>query len=58
MEDYTAQLATLIDLDARHDDLLDRLDDLDKRVERVLSECLADRAPAAAASTAPPVAAP
>ncbi len=28
----------LLDLDARHDDLLQRLEDLDKRVARVLAE--------------------
>jgi hypothetical protein len=29
---------TLLDLDARHDDLLQRLEDLDKRVARVLAD--------------------
>jgi len=33
----------LMDLEARHDDLLVRLAELDKRVEEVLAECLAVR---------------
>ncbi len=39
MDQYTAQLDFLIDLEARHEDLLVRLDDLDKRVEKTLAEC-------------------
>lgn len=39
MDAVTTQLDALLDLEARHDDLLDRLEELDKRVERVLSEC-------------------
>ena len=35
------QLEELLELEARHDDVLRRLDELDKRVERVLAECLA-----------------
>jgi hypothetical protein len=34
------QLKLLLDLESRHEDLLDRLDDLDKRVEKVLAEFL------------------
>ena len=34
------QLTLLLDLEARHDDLLLRLDDLDKRVSKTLAECL------------------
>ncbi len=36
MENYVAELALLADLDERHDDLLERLDELDKRIEGVL----------------------
>jgi len=32
------QLNLLLELEARHEDLLDRLDELDKRVEKVLAE--------------------
>jgi len=40
MNALASQLETLLELEARHDQLLDRLDDLDRRVERVLAECL------------------
>jgi hypothetical protein len=39
MDHQTAQLDLLIDLEARHEDLLLRLDELDKRVEKTLAEC-------------------
>jgi hypothetical protein len=39
MDTRTAQLDLLMDLEARHDDLMLRLDELDKRVERTLAEC-------------------
>ena len=39
MEDETTQLNTLLELETRHDDLLQRLEELDHRVERVLKEC-------------------
>ena len=39
MDPYTAQLDLLIDLEARHEDLLARLGELDKRVEKALAEC-------------------
>jgi energy-coupling factor transporter ATP-binding protein EcfA2 len=39
MDHQTAQLDLLIDLEARHEDLLVRLDELDKRVEQTLAEC-------------------
>lgn len=42
-----SQLEMLLDLDARHDDLLERLDELDRRVERVLVECTPARGLAA-----------
>lgn len=40
MDAARSQLETLLDLEARHDDLLQRLDDLDKQVEQVLAENL------------------
>jgi tetrahydromethanopterin S-methyltransferase subunit G len=43
--DAAAQLETLLDLEARHEDLLQRLDELDRRVEKVLGECLRGRQP-------------
>jgi hypothetical protein len=43
MSDYTSQLELILDLEARHDDLLDRLDELDQRVAKTLSDCLALR---------------
>lgn len=50
--DAAAQLQALLDLEARHDELLDRLDELDRRVENVLSECL--RSPAPSVTSAGP----
>lgn len=41
--DAAAQLEALLDLEARHEDLLERLDELDQRVEAVLRECLTAR---------------
>jgi hypothetical protein len=35
----TAQLELLLDIEARHEDLLNRLAELDKRVEKTLAEC-------------------
>jgi hypothetical protein len=35
----TAQLELLLDIEARHEDLLRQLDELDKRVEKTLAEC-------------------
>ena len=40
MDTPNSQLQTLLELEARHDDLLQRLHELDKQVERVLAECL------------------
>jgi hypothetical protein len=40
MDSLPFQADEILDLEARHDDLLRRLADLDKRVERVLAECL------------------
>jgi tetrahydromethanopterin S-methyltransferase subunit G len=39
MDALPKHLQALLDLEARHDDLLDRLDELDKRVEQVLAQC-------------------
>lgn len=38
MDGLVSQLATLLDLDARHKELLERVSDLDRRVERTLTE--------------------
>jgi hypothetical protein len=45
MINKNTQLELLLDLEAKHDDLLKRLAELDKRVEKTLSECLALRQP-------------
>jgi len=39
MECAEDQLAKLMELDARHDDLLERLEALDREVRKVLAEC-------------------
>jgi hypothetical protein len=46
MFDRNAQLELLLDLETRHDDLLSRLEELDKRVAKTLAECMATRQPA------------
>jgi hypothetical protein len=38
MDGLVSQLALLLDLDARHEELLERASDLDRRVERTLAE--------------------
>ena len=43
MFDRSAQLELLLDLESRQDDLMLRLDELDRRVEKTLGECLALR---------------
>jgi hypothetical protein len=43
MEKYTAELKELIDLEARHDELLRQIDDLDKQVAAVLALWTAER---------------
>lgn len=43
MDESTRQLQTLLDLDARHDELLERLEELDRRVALVLAEGMAGR---------------
>jgi hypothetical protein len=39
MDTPTPPLDPITDLDARHEELLRRLDELDKRVEKTLAEC-------------------
>jgi hypothetical protein len=43
MLDRSAQLELLLDLECRQDDLMLRLEELDRRVEKTLGECLALR---------------
>ncbi|NLX98684.1 MAG: hypothetical protein GXY83_21195 [Rhodopirellula sp.] len=43
MDDAYRQFQTLLELDARHDELLDQLDELDKQVGCVLAEWTANR---------------
>ena len=43
MDTATRQLHDLLELEARHDDLLRRLDDLDKRVAKVVAQCVLSR---------------
>ena len=43
MDTQTPQLDLLMDLDARHEELLRQLEELDKRVEKALVECQAFR---------------
>ena len=43
MENYTKVLKLLVDLEERHDDLLVRLEELDKQVEAVLVLWLNER---------------
>ena len=45
MDAAVEQLQTLLDLEARHDDLLDRLAELDQRVAEVLAGYQTPRAP-------------
>jgi hypothetical protein len=44
--DADAQLEALMDLETRHDDLLTRLDALDRRIKTVLSDCMPGKVPA------------
>jgi len=50
MEEHASQLGTLLELEGRHDDLLERLAELDQRVQKILAECQAGRALAAGSS--------
>jgi hypothetical protein len=43
MDNYAPQLELLVELENRHDELLQRLADLDKQVEQVLKEWLSVR---------------
>lgn len=43
MDECQRQFQALLELDARHDELLDQLAELDRRVAKVLAECLAAR---------------
>ena len=39
MDSQTSEFDLLMSLEARHEELLQRLDELDKRVEQALAEC-------------------
>lgn len=54
MDGTPHQLDILVDLEARHDDLLRRLEELDKRVEKVLAEWQPARKPDLALTPNPP----
>lgn len=45
MDTPLLQVSLIADLEARQDDLMLRLDELDKRVERALAECQTNREP-------------
>ncbi len=49
MENQTLHFQLLGELDARQNDVLQRLEDLDRRVKTVLDECLGKRRKAAPA---------
>ncbi len=51
MDTRAAQLDLLLDLEARHDDLMLRLEELDQRVERTLVEWQRYRAGATGSSS-------
>jgi len=53
MEASQRHLETLVDLEARHDELLRQLEALDRQVEKVLADCGAARQPTA--GSLPPV---
>ncbi len=46
MYDRSVQHKLLLDLETRHDELLFRLEELDKRVAKTLAEFMASRQPA------------
>jgi hypothetical protein len=50
MDHSSQELDTLLELDHRHDELLERLEDLDKRIEQVLAQWLSERKPMRAAA--------
>lgn len=45
MFDHNAHLATIAELERRQEEMLDQLEDLEKRVEQVLAEWLGQRQP-------------
>jgi hypothetical protein len=47
MDGPDTNFVSLIELEQRHEKLLRQLDDLDRRVQAVLAECLAQRQPIA-----------
>ena len=51
MFDRSAQLELLLDLESRQDDLMLRLEELDRRVEKTLGECSSLRTPEAQPNT-------
>ncbi len=51
MDTQAAQLDLLMDIEARHDELMLRLEELDKRVERTLAECQRYRVGASGSSS-------
>jgi hypothetical protein len=55
MDSASATLDLLIDLESRHDELLMRLDELDKRVQNVLTDWQAPRPSANPSSSGPNV---
>lgn len=52
MSTNAQHLDLILDLEARHDDLIQRLDDLDQRTAKVLADCLVIRQPVNAAEPA------
>ncbi len=51
MENQNPHFQLLSELDARQNDVLQRLEDLDRRVKRVLDECLGKRRTSSALDT-------
>jgi hypothetical protein len=43
MEKYSQELKQLMDLEARHDELLRQIDDLDRQVATILAQWTAER---------------
>lgn len=56
---HASQVSALTELDALQDEVLSRLDDLDRRLQQVLDQCLRSRPrPAPSESVTDPAAAP
>jgi hypothetical protein len=53
MFDRSAQLELLLDLESRQDEVMLRLDELDRRVEKTLGECLSLRTPETSPTSLP-----